>query len=302
MSGMITNILPKALVPNHPRQPELIDLFLAGIRGNVQQSQVLQFFDALTEISNDWLKTEVLKGKEKDKDFYDAEDYRKRRKGSDARTDRKGIALHWTAGPYMDRSAKVLTTSDRSVSTHFLIDLEGEIVQLYPLNVATWHGADNWYRCGVDLQIQGGLEKDKSGKLVDWAGRPARGPIVQLDEDLFYRDGLHREYLSGFTCRMLVSLIVLGRYLAVLHDWKDPEQVIRAHHEFTRRKYDVGHAPLMWIAQLLTNGPTQTIDRKTDLRSVGWLMTFDECQEAMLTDYLTLAKNAKWDWDGGRPQ
>jgi len=82
------------------------------------------------------------------------------------------IIVHYTGGNSLGSSVAWLTDAKSKVSAHLVIGKNGEIVQLAPFNVVTWHaGISEWkgrsqlnkYSIGIELDNAGHLTKRPDG-------------------------------------------------------------------------------------------------------------------------------------------
>ena len=91
------------------------------------------------------------------------------------------IVLHDTAGR-LDHEGSVRWLCDKSAkaSAHFVIGRGGEIVQLAPTNVATWHaGQSNWrgkanvngFSIGIEIVNPGIMQRTPTGEARAWFGQ-----------------------------------------------------------------------------------------------------------------------------------
>lgn len=91
------------------------------------------------------------------------------------------IVLHDTAGR-LDHESSVRWLCDESAraSAHFVIGRAGEIVQLAPTNVATWHaGQSNWrgnsnvngFSIGIEIVNPGIMRRTPTGEARAWFGQ-----------------------------------------------------------------------------------------------------------------------------------
>ncbi len=89
------------------------------------------------------------------------------------------LVMHYTAGADVASSVKTLTKPSTRASAHVIIGRDGQIVQLAPFNIITWHaGASqykgreglNHYSIGIEMDNAGLLEK-QGDKYVAWFGR-----------------------------------------------------------------------------------------------------------------------------------
>ena len=55
------------------------------------------------------------------------------------------IVLHYTGGPTLISAQRTLTSPRVSASAHLIIGRDGEIVQLAPFNIVTWHAGRSSY-------------------------------------------------------------------------------------------------------------------------------------------------------------
>lgn len=77
------------------------------------------------------------------------------------------IVLHYTAGSSLESSASWLQNPKAKASAHLVIGKTGQVVQLAPFNVRTWHaGRSSWNgRSGLN-QYSIGIELDNAGPLT----------------------------------------------------------------------------------------------------------------------------------------
>ena len=76
------------------------------------------------------------------------------------------IVLHYTAGSNGLASAYYLTRPDVAASAHLVIDRNGDIIQLVPFNVESWHAGKSFHLGRVNLNHYSiGIELDNLGKL-----------------------------------------------------------------------------------------------------------------------------------------
>ena len=82
------------------------------------------------------------------------------------------IVIHYTAGASLESSVSWLTDPKAGVSAHLVIGKSGNLVQLAPFNIKTWHaGKSSWkgrsslnnYSIGIELDNAGILEKREDG-------------------------------------------------------------------------------------------------------------------------------------------
>ncbi len=89
------------------------------------------------------------------------------------------LVMHYTAGSNAEQAVNWLTQSRAKASAHIVIGRDGEITQLAPFNMVTWHaGVSNWkgykglnkYSIGIELDNPGPLNRSSNGEWVSWFG------------------------------------------------------------------------------------------------------------------------------------
>jgi N-acetylmuramoyl-L-alanine amidase len=84
------------------------------------------------------------------------------------------LVMHYTAGSSVDSAVQSLCTRKPSgnASAHLVLGRDGQLVQLAPFNVVTWHaGLSQWQDCIGLNQYAIGLEMDNAGVLDEMGGR-----------------------------------------------------------------------------------------------------------------------------------
>jgi len=202
---------------------------------------------------------QALRGKTRDTGAcYSAE--RLRREGIDVNRDRVGLGLHWSGSLELERTVRDLAMpgDQLRVSSHFVIDWDGSLVWLYPLDVATWHGAENRSRIGVDLVHPGWLDPRPDGGFQDWARRrypAALPPPVKFPRATMPEGHGHHQWWAGYTVQQCRSLIVLGRALRATVPFRPVgSPFLRGHYEVNRQKPDPWHYPLRHCERSILEG------------------------------------------------
>jgi N-acetylmuramoyl-L-alanine amidase len=103
------------------------------------------------------------------------------------------LVLHYTGLPTFGRSIEVLRDPRCEVSCHYVVDLDGQVVQMVPESLRAWHaGASSW--CGVrDLNSQSiGIEIQNPGHCGGYPDfPPAQMTAVRaLAADIVARHGI----------------------------------------------------------------------------------------------------------------
>lgn len=77
------------------------------------------------------------------------------------------LIMHYTAGADAESSIQSLTDPSSKASAHLVISRAGEVTQLAPFNVITWHaGVSAWAGVTGLNQYSIGIELDNAGKLT----------------------------------------------------------------------------------------------------------------------------------------
>lgn len=83
----------------------------------------------------------------------------------------KYLIIHFTAGASASSSIAHLTKKGTSASAHLVIGRDGEVTQLAPFNVVTWHaGRSRWQGLRGMNQHSIGIEIDNAGEVTGGPG------------------------------------------------------------------------------------------------------------------------------------
>jgi N-acetylmuramoyl-L-alanine amidase len=97
------------------------------------------------------------------------------------------VILHHTTNTTAARALETLTHPDRSVSAHYLIDRNGEIIQLVDETKRAWHAGESWWGGTTDLNSSSiGIELDNTGEEAF--------PDIQIDALLNLLTDLRTRY------------------------------------------------------------------------------------------------------------
>lgn len=181
------------------------------------------------------------------------------------------IVLHYTAGRNARSSAITLCDPDVRASAHLIIGREGELFQLAPFNIRTWHAGTSSYldRTGLN-QYSIGIEIDNAGELKrsgltyrSWFG------AKYDEEDVIYathRNQTVAKYWHRYTEKQIDLVDQICRLLVKKYEIK----YILGHEEIApTRKIDPGPAfPLDKIRDSIL-GPGRESDDKDDFPAQG---------------------------------
>lgn len=104
------------------------------------------------------------------------------------------LLLHYTATPTVDYALELLTTKEGGVSSHYLIDGEGEILQLVAEGERAWHAGEaswggetdiNSCSIGIEIQNQGAA----LARVPDY-GKAQMQAVLALSKDIVTRHNI----------------------------------------------------------------------------------------------------------------
>jgi len=154
------------------------------------------------------------------------------------------IVIHYTAGPTAASAINTLTSPRVKASAHLVIERDGNVTQLAPFNVITWHagpsthnGRDglNKYSIGIEIVNEGPLEQ--SGDIYrSWSGKR------YTKEDVIYavdRNDVKSKYWHVYTPEQIEVVTDICQLLVDTYGLK----FILGHEEIAPgRKFDPGPA------------------------------------------------------------
>ena len=74
------------------------------------------------------------------------------------------IVLHHTSNDSADRALRTLTSPERKVSSHYLVDRDGTIIRLVDESARAWHAGKSWWGGITDVNsVSIGIELDNNG-------------------------------------------------------------------------------------------------------------------------------------------
>ena len=78
------------------------------------------------------------------------------------------IILHYTGGSSLQSSANWLCNPEAKASAHIIIGKSGDIIQLAPFNIITWHAGESQWKKRTGLNKYSiGIELDNAGILTE---------------------------------------------------------------------------------------------------------------------------------------
>ncbi len=191
------------------------------------------------------------------------------------------IVLHYTGCPSAEAACLWMCSPDAQVSAHYLVEEDGEIVQLVAEQMRAWHagaafwaGVEDVNSCSIGIEIQnaghGALPEAKHGRGS--AGRGAMDPRVKPGDD----GGGHGEVygddaLPPYPQAQMRAVLALVEDIARRHGIR-PERVVGHSDVAPLRKADPGeHFPWHMLAQagLALPAPEVALPQATPLDAEG---------------------------------
>lgn len=180
------------------------------------------------------------------------------------------LIVHYTAGRSAESSANYLQRPDVKASAHLVIGRNGEIYQLVPFNIISWHagesnyGGRSWYNnysIGIELDNAGALTKT-GNEYQSWFGRKyAQSEVMQS----VHRNESDLGFWHIYTEKQLemneeITSLILGKYKGIVN--------ILGHEEISPdRKQDPGPAfPLDKFRRLMLGD--DRIDKTPDSKVI----------------------------------
>jgi len=154
------------------------------------------------------------------------------------------LVIHYTAGSSLSSSASWLCNSKANASAHLVIGKNGEIIQLAPFDIRTWHaGRSSWkgrtglnqYSIGIELDNAGPLTQTPEGFITHF-GKNIESKNVILAAHKF--DAVER----GWEAYTIKQLQALEDVCWVLKDLYNIQEIVGHDDIAPSRKRDPGPA------------------------------------------------------------
>lgn len=125
------------------------------------------------------------------------------------------IVLHYTGSNKLNADIQTLFYSKKQVSVQFVIDLDGTIHQLMPMNKIAWHAGEsrlgnrtwlNKYSLGIEIVNAGFLTEKSDGSFTTWYGDPVNKEDAVL---LKHKNESKERYWHTYTKNQIDSVKVL---------------------------------------------------------------------------------------------
>jgi len=128
----------------------------------------------------------------------------------------KFIVAHWTGGSSASSAQSWLSNPQAKASAHFILDRNGQVIQLVPTDKVAWHvGPSEWktatgnytqlnrYSIGIEYVNLGGLKKTEGGVFISTTGRTvAPEDVVSHVENgktTYYHAFPHDQIMAGLS-------------------------------------------------------------------------------------------------------
>lgn len=106
------------------------------------------------------------------------------------------LIFHYTGLPTMQRSLEVLSRADCKVSCHYVVDVDGRIVQMVAEGMRAWHaGVSSWHGETDINSASIGIEIQNPGHQLGYPDFPdaQMRAVIALARDICGRHGIARE-------------------------------------------------------------------------------------------------------------
>lgn len=165
------------------------------------------------------------------------------------------IVIHYTGSNKIKADIQTLFYSKKQVSVQFVIDLDGTIHQLMPVNKIAWHAGEsrlgnrtwlNKYSIGIEIVNAGFLTEKSDGSFTTWYGDPVKKEDAVL---LKHKNESKEKYWHTYTKNQIDSVKELCE---ILCDEFGIEYIVGHDDISPGRKQDPGPAfPIEKIRSLL---------------------------------------------------
>lgn len=183
------------------------------------------------------------------------------------------IVIHYTGTLNINSDINTLFYSDKQVSVHLVIDLDGTIYQLMPLSRIAWHAGEsrllnrtniNKYSIGIEIVNPGFLTKKENGDLYTWYEKKVDSENAVL---LKHKNETSERYWHTYTQSQIESVKLL---CAALKNAFEIKYIVGHDDIAPNRKSDPGPAfPLKFIQNIVLDNRDDNMARVEVLRDYG---------------------------------
>ncbi len=180
------------------------------------------------------------------------------------RIEPKYLVFHYTAGRSAQSSVNWLTNPDSNASAHLIVARDGQVTQLAPFTIKTWHaGRSHWDGLVGLNQHSIGIEMDNAGplKLVGSKLQAWFGKTYPKSQAFHGKHKLEDEFRwwHAYTETQIIAAVELAKLLVKTYNLKE----IVGHDDIAPdRKRDPGPAfPLLHIQAMVMGRPEEQSER-----------------------------------------
>ena len=151
------------------------------------------------------------------------------------------IVIHYTASTYMKGTVKYLSRSDVNASAHLIVGRDGNIFQLVPFDIQSWHAGHSYYK-GLDHmnRFSIGIELMNAGKLkyISHTYYTGFGKIIPREQVISHKERSGKiSYWQKYTDKQLARVKEICDTLR--HEYPSIKEIV-GHSDITHRKLDPG--------------------------------------------------------------
>jgi N-acetylmuramoyl-L-alanine amidase len=103
------------------------------------------------------------------------------------------LVLHYTDLPDAEASRQWMCNPEKKVSSHYLVDLDGSVIQLVDEDKRAWHAGQSYWRGMTDLNTHSiGIEIQNTGHSLGYVPFPdvQIGGVIALCRDILTRQSI----------------------------------------------------------------------------------------------------------------
>jgi N-acetylmuramoyl-L-alanine amidase len=108
------------------------------------------------------------------------------------------LVLHYTGLPTVERALDVLSRPDCKVSCHYVVDVDGRIIQMVAESMRAWHAGASYWRGETDINSASiGIEIQNPGHQYGYPEFPEiqMQAVAALSRDIISRHGIQARHV-----------------------------------------------------------------------------------------------------------
>lgn len=133
------------------------------------------------------------------------------------------LVLHYTAGSTPEGAIDWFMNPKAQASAHFVLDRDGKIVQMVPMNRRAWHAGDskwgelsdiNSYSVGIEIVNSGRLSKRSDGAWLSWSKHivPSNEVSIATHKNETSESGWHEYTEQQIDVVVQMGMAIAARY------------------------------------------------------------------------------------------